>query len=35
MPMPLAARPSVAFTPSLNLVDQQALRPLDRLPVPV
>jgi hypothetical protein len=35
MPMPLAARPFVAFPPILILVDQHALRPLDRLPVPV
>ena len=35
MPMPLAARPSVAFIPILTLAGQHALRPLDRPPVPV
>ena len=35
MPMPLAARPTAAFTPILTFAGQHALRPLGRSSVPV
>jgi hypothetical protein len=35
MPMPLAARPTVASSPIPTFAGQHALRPLDRPPAPV